>query len=118
MANESKDLVAEALGEFAASKLGDASGLVAAMIQQNYDNYAHTTQQLMESFERQAKEAQAVLDLIRADITAVFESPHMPAPWLVQNCLWPGKERVEELLEERKVHAYAEAYSPFRKYYA
>jgi hypothetical protein len=114
---ESKDLVAEALGQFVEGKVGGPEGMIAAMIQSNYNAYASTTQQLMKSYQDQAAEAQATLDLIRADISCVFDGPYMPTPETVTSCLYPTGSRIKTLVEEREHNFRVEAQSIYGKRY-
>lgn len=109
--SESKDLVAEALGAFVNDRVPDPTGLVGALIQKNYNDYAATMNSLTEGYKRDLDVAQAERDIIRADISAVFDSPYMPSPSAVLAFLWPSEERVKALIEEREHNWRAEALS-------
>lgn len=88
----------------ALAKLGDepsgetmpveAVELMGALIERNAHDLHYITDQLMESYKRQAEEAQAELAAIREGITSLFDSPWMPSPDAVRMALWPSTNHV------------------------
>jgi hypothetical protein len=74
--------------------------LVAALVQQSYDNYASTTQQLIDSLLRQVAGLQAELDCIRANVQAAYQGPYAPNPDWVLGLLYPDEAAIAPYLEE------------------
>jgi hypothetical protein len=115
---KSRNLVAEALGEFAAGKTDDHTGLIAAMVQQNYNDYTANVQKLMDNYKSEADELRATLDIIRADIGSLFDLPYMPSPHIVMSCLCPEQTRIDELIRRRAdSNGVGAAYPRFGKTY-
>jgi hypothetical protein len=75
---------------------GEMPGLLAQLVQANYNRYAATTQTLIGSLEGQNAELQARLDAIRERITAALEGPYMPTPAHIESLLWPSAEVVDQ----------------------
>lgn len=59
-------------------KLG--GGIVAQLIQKNYNDYAATSQALIDSLTAQVAELKAEHEIVRMRLDTLFDNPYMPQP--------------------------------------
>lgn len=82
--------------------------LVALLVQKSYDNYASTTQQLMENYRREIDTLKATVHLIRARMEDALDAPYAPSTRHLSTILYPYGEDVEAVAEgfrkERQEH--------------
>ncbi len=78
-----------------------ALGLVVGLMEQNAKFSADLTNSLMEGYERDAVKTEAILQLVRHDIAALFESGYMPTENAIMTALYPDYMLVEELTEKK-----------------
>lgn len=77
-------------------------GLIALLVQKNYDDYAASSQRLIESLKYQLSQAQATLALVRAGVSEALDGPYMPNAFVLHNALWPSPEMVRMEMDQEK----------------
>lgn len=74
--------------------------LVAQLTQGNYNSYAATTQQQLDSYRREIDELQATLDLIRTDVGEALNSRYAPSTSHLAQLLYPALEDIRNRAAE------------------
>lgn len=80
----------------------EAMGLVAQLVQQNYDDYAATTQRLLEGLQDENLKLTAELHLIRTNMSAILSGAFMPTSGYLSGLLWPSREEILDQVEQIK----------------
>lgn len=80
----------------------EAMGLVAQLIQHNYDSYAATTQQLLEGLMDENAKLRAERDLIREGINQALANIYTPSPNYILGLLFPSRELIAERIKFEK----------------
>lgn len=78
------------------------AGLIATLVQKNYDDYAASSQRLIDSLTYQLSQAQATLALVRAGVSEALSGPYMPNSFVVHNALWPSLNMIQREMESEK----------------
>ena len=76
-----------------------AAEFIVRVMQQNAKDAAWTTNQLLDSYENRAKQAEATLALIRSGIGQLLDGPYMPTSHAIEAALWPSSELVQERMK-------------------
>lgn len=80
--------------------LADAMPLIAQLIQSNYNQYASTSQSLLDTYEAQIKQSNAVIDSIRDRIRTLLNGDYMPTTRAIMDALYPSAEEIQYYMEE------------------
>ena len=80
----------------------EAMGLVAQLVQRNYDSYAATTQQLLEGLQDENAKLRAERDLIREGVEHAIDGSYMPTSALLLRLLYPSREEIAQRVEEER----------------
>jgi len=81
-------------------ELDDAISLIAQLIQANYNQYAASSQSLIDTYEEQARRLQATLNAVRDGVEHLFSGDFMPTPHAVMKALYPPKHIVDVFMDE------------------
>lgn len=68
---------------------------VAALMEKSATETAWATNQVLDAAEREAKRAQATLDLVRERISKLIKGPWMPTTDALRKALWPFDEEID-----------------------
>lgn len=77
-----------------------ARNLIAELVQRNYDDYAATTQSLIESLTAQLAEANAEISCIRHSVEGLLEQRYAPSEHIIRRALYPGREYIKSFIPE------------------
>lgn len=72
----------------------DACRLTFQLVQRNYDDYAATSQALIDSLSEQLTLARAELDAIRAGVEYAYSGPWQPREDTVRRALHPDEDSI------------------------
>lgn len=80
----------------------EAMGLVAELVQRNYNDYAAVSQRLIEGLQDENQKLHAELALIRIGISRALDGQFMPTSDYLRGLLRPTREQIAEHVEARR----------------
>jgi len=83
----------------------EAYELIVKLMQVSYNDYAATTQQLIQGLQYENELLRAELNLIRGNIARLTEAPYAPNPGYVYKLLWPSKEEIKDIVDLDKARS-------------
>ena len=73
----------------------EVSGLMARLVQANYNDYANTAQMLIESLQKQKDDLSAELSAIRHRVNYLFSGDFMPTQEAIIRAMYPSVEMIQ-----------------------
>jgi len=83
----------------------EAHALVAQLVQLSYNDYAATSQQLIENLQHQVAMLEVELDLIRGNVGKLANIPYAPNIGYILELLHPSRDEVKEIVDRDRAQS-------------